>query len=111
MAWRGRSRQRCCPGTGKAGASPKAAPTEQDASRKELHLPGRAPWPRYSQRTSRQPRKGLGEEGLLHWMPGRQTQLGLETPELEEERARVLGSQSARYPGGHRPHRAPHFLR
>lgn len=24
VPWRGRSRQRCCPGTGKAGASPKS---------------------------------------------------------------------------------------
>lgn len=51
---------------GRQGPAPKAALTEQDASRKELQLPGRATWPRYSQRTSRRPRKGLGEEELLH---------------------------------------------
>lgn len=53
------------------------------------------------------PGRDWGRRGFYTECLDTRTQLGLETPELEEERARVLGSQSARHPRGHGLHRAP----
>ena len=58
---------------GMQGPALKAVLTAQDATQNELQLPGRATWPRYSQRTTRRPKRGLkgGRASTQNaWTPG-----------------------------------------